>query len=85
MYRSLSTADIPNPRKRTTQITGLAYNFTLGTTLVLLAKELAFAEGEKMKCEVILLQNEMRGEITDYHFTKLCLNMMRSLILTTIF
>ena len=69
------------PRKRTTQITGLA----LGTTLVLLAKELAFVEGEKLRCEVILLQNEMRGEITEYHFTKLCLNMNRPLILTTIF
>ena len=28
----------------------------------------AFMKGEKMKCEVILLQNEIRGEITKYYF-----------------
>ena len=30
-------------------------------------------EGEKMKSELILPRNEMRGEITKFVFTKLCL------------
>ena len=31
-----------------------------------------------MRCEVILPINKMRGEITKYYFTKLCLYMNKS-------